>query len=526
MSDNKQDKQHPKFFNPSRLIVNVVVCVIGAIIGLELLTRVGVTPNTSIIGALIAILLSYIPLKLFSNYKDLHNQTLLQTSISGATFSAANGLLVPIAIPFVLGMPDLIPMMLFGAALAIITDATILYCSFGSNVFPATGTWPAGIATAQALKAASTKGKSALYLLFGMVVGAAGKFIGFATDLIGISWIANVFAIAALGIGLIVRGYSNELFGIDIMEVYLPHGVMIGAGIVALFQIIQLVIKNQQLAKTDKGLSRSRFTMNKVLISGFTAYLCIALCLALVSGIYTDMSAKQLAGWILFAAFAAIVSELIVGISAMFSGWFPSVATALIFLVLGMLLGFPTEALAILVGFTVATGPSFSDMAYDLKTGWIIRGEGEDDVFEMAGRKQQYFAELFSFAIAIGVVALVYQHYFTQGLLPPAAKVYAATINAGTDGDIAIELIKWALLGGFIQFIGGTSKQIGVLFATGLLISSPTSGIVIAVGLIIRWWVVKKYQQEGQEKLYIIGAGLIAGSALYSFFSSTLKLNK
>ena len=32
--------------------------------------------------------------------------------------------------------------------------------------------------------------------------------------------------------------------------------------------------------------------------------------------------------------------------------------------------------------------------------------------------------------------------------------------------------------------------------------------------------------EEGQSILYILGAGAIAGSALYSFFTSTLQLGK
>ena len=46
----------------------------------------------------------------------------------------------------------------------------------------------------------------------------------------------------------------------------------------------------------------------------------------------------------------------------MHAGWFPAFATALIFLIVGMLLGFPDLPLAILVGFTAATGPAFADM--------------------------------------------------------------------------------------------------------------------------------------------------------------------
>lgn len=86
---------HPRFLMPTQLVFNVVIAVLGAIIGMELITRVGITPNTSIIGALVAILLSYIPLKLFSRFKSLDSQTLVQTSISGATFSAASGDSIP-----------------------------------------------------------------------------------------------------------------------------------------------------------------------------------------------------------------------------------------------------------------------------------------------------------------------------------------------------------------------------------------------------------------------------------------------
>jgi hypothetical protein len=35
--------------------------------------------------------------------------------------------------------------------------------------------------------------------------------------------------------------------------------------------------------------------------------------------------------------------------------------------------------------------------------------------------------------------------------------------------------------------------------------------------------IVKIYGEEGQKTLYSVGAGFIAGAALYSFFSSTLN---
>lgn len=45
------------------LLVMALLSVVGAIIGVQLITTLGVTPNTSIIGALIAMLLARIPLQ-------------------------------------------------------------------------------------------------------------------------------------------------------------------------------------------------------------------------------------------------------------------------------------------------------------------------------------------------------------------------------------------------------------------------------------------------------------------------------
>lgn len=527
-TDSTQEThRHPRFFSPGQMVVNVIVCVLGAIIGMELITRVGITPNTSIIGALIAILLSYIPLQLFRRYRSLERQTLVQTTISGATFSAANGLLLPLAIPFLMGESQMLVPMLIGAALAVITDASLLYFSFDSKVFSARAAWPPGLATAEALKAAAQKGHSALLLLVGMIGGGVGKAFGIPAEMFGIAWIANVFAMCALALGLIIRGYSESLFGFDISTAYIPHGIMIGAGLIALLQILRVMYRERRQGENDTSPqrpTRSALQLRRAMISGLTAYLIVALILALGTGIYTGMSFGMLIGWLVFAALAAMASELIVGIAAMHSGWFPSFATALIFLVIGMLIGFPTTALGVLVAFTVATGPAFADMAYDLKAGWVIRGEGSDRDYELDGRRQQYFAELFSFGVAIVIVAFAFNAYFTADLVPPVARVYVATIDAGASAEIAKQLAIWAGVGAVVQAVGGMSRQIGVLLATGLLITSPLAGVVIYIALMIRWLVVKRFGDNGSQKLYILGAGFITGSALYSFFSSTLKL--
>ena len=58
--------RHPSLFEPKTFFLAVMLGLLGVIIGVELITRVGVNPNTSIIGAVIAIAASRIPLAAFT----------------------------------------------------------------------------------------------------------------------------------------------------------------------------------------------------------------------------------------------------------------------------------------------------------------------------------------------------------------------------------------------------------------------------------------------------------------------------
>ena len=540
--------EHPKVYAPHILILNIVMSVLGAIIGLELIVRTGVAPNTSIVGALFAIIISRIPIAILKKYQSVHCQNLIQTSISGATFSAANCLLLPIGIPVIMGRTDLMFPMLIGAFLATVIDATILYRTFDSEMFPAEGAWPPGVASAQSILAVVEKGKKAMLLLVGMAIGVGGKMIGIPTDLLGVSWFGDFAAMAALGVGSIIigiiktNGFIINIFntsfpiitnmfgeGADLMSQtmfkYMPHGIMIGAGLVSLIQCARMLFKKSDSSDSAAGkFTSSMANMKKALGGGYVAYLVVAILLAVITGIWSDMSIIQLIIWIVFAAFAAIASELIVGISAMYSGWFPGFATALIFLIVGMLIGFPAMPLGILVAYTSATGPAFSDMAYDLKCGYILRGNGADQELEKEGRKQQYYSELIGFTVAFVLVAFMANKYFSQGLFAPVDATFAATIEAGAGGDVAKWLIIWAIPGAIIQFLGG-SRQVGILFATGLLVGSTINGLTILIALLIRFVLVRR-NKENEHTLNILGAGSLAGAALYSFFTATLALGK
>lgn len=516
-------EKHPSLFEPQTLIFGALLGILGIIIGLELLTRVGITPNTSIIAAIIAIAVARIPVTVLMSFRSLPRQNLMQTVISGATFGGANAILLPMGVLWLMGRMDLVPVMMLGAVLGLAIDATILYKVFDSRIYPAKGIWPPGIATAECIIAGDRGGKRGLLLAIGAVVGGIGRYIGYPMDIFGVCWIGNIWALTMFGIGLLVRGYSPALIGIDINKFYVPHGVMIGAGVVALIQIIISIAKRETKPAEEIEYKTTATQFGQGLGGGFVAFIIAAALMAVLAGLYAEMSVGMLIGFIIFAAVAALVSELIVGISAMHAGWFPAFATALIFLVIGMVIGFPPLPLAFLVGFTAATGPSFADMGYDLKTGWILRGSGKFPEFEKQGRRQQYFAELLGFAVAAIVILFFYKNYFMNDLFPPVDRVYAATIKAGASPKVAMYLLLWAVPGAIIQLIGGPARQIGILFATGLLINYPIAGWTALVSLAIRAILLWKYGERIQSPMYVLGGGFIAGSALTSFGTATLK---
>src|SRR5690349_647396 len=235
--------QHPSTFAPATFVLLVILCIFGAVIGVQLILQLGITPNTSIIGALVAMLLARVPGAIFARYRSIHVQNLAQSAISAATFGAANSLLLPIGVPFLLGRADLILPMLAGAALSMLLDAFMLYRMFDSRLFPATGTWPPGIAAAEAIRAGDSGGKRAALLGLGLLVGLAGSWFKIPMSAFGVAFIGNVWALAMFGIGLLVRGYATPVAGIDIAKMYVPHGFMVGAGIVALVQVGLLITR-------------------------------------------------------------------------------------------------------------------------------------------------------------------------------------------------------------------------------------------------------------------------------------------
>lgn len=543
VKDGRQTQEVPRSsYNGVFVGVSLGVAILGSIIGLQLITTLGISPNTSIIGALIAMIIARIPLKALARFKNIHNQNLLQTTISAATFGTANSLLIPIGIPYALGMPELVKPLLVGVAFALIFDALMLFWVFDSKLFGANEVWPAGVATAEAIKAGDQGGEKAKHLGIGVTGGILGAVIGVPMSAFGTAFIGNIFALTAFGVGLLASSYAEPILGVNVADLYIPHGVMIGAGIVALGQFVGILYKNREssqspvkesvghgLVDETKGtgaaghtFTRSTKDVTRAFSIGFALYMSGALLIAVLGGVLSELSPLGIVGFVLYAAFGAFMTEIIVGIAAMHSGWFPAFAVTLIFLVVGILLQFPTASLALLTGYIAATGPAFADMGFDFKTGFILR-KGQPSEIELFGRKQQVKAGIIGFFVAIAMVTLAHDMYFSQDLLPPVDRVFARTIEAGADPEVAKYLLLWSVPGALIQLIGGTRKQIGIMLATGLLLVNPKAGWAVLVGILIRVLILKIKGRDAEGTMYTLAAGFIAGDAIYSFGSSSLK---
>ena len=456
-------ERHPRALAPANLILTVLLSVFGALIGIQIIATLGITPSTSLLGALVAMTLSRIPLTIFRGFRNIHAQNLAQTSISSATFGAANSLFLPIGIPFLFGQPSMIMPMLIGVAAAMLLDAWLLYRMFDTPAFPARRPWPLGIAAAEAIKAGDQGGAQAKVLFGGIGVGTLGAIFSLPMSAFGVAMIGGFGAMMAFGIGLLTRAYAKPVAQIDLMALYIPHGMMIGAGLVALVQVGRVVVSAHRNGDKDTDEPESTSTGSKASASsagssastavatagpvnaasrlgqslrvGGIGYLVIAALLAFGTGIFTQMSTGMLISFVLYATVAAFVHELIVGIAAMHSGWFPAFAVALITLIIGIMIGFPPAALVVLAGFTAATGPAFADMGYDLKAGYVLRGGGIDPAFELDGRRQQLIAAMVGFGVAIIAVAAAYPVFFGRNMTAPIDAAYIAAIKAGVSGE-------------------------------------------------------------------------------------------
>ena len=508
---------------PMTIIFGSVLAILSGIICMQIMGKVGVSANTSILGAIFAMLVARIPTTVFGRFKNLERQNYIQTIVSGAGFSAANCAFVAVAILFVMGEYEVILPMALGCIFGTLISVYTVGALFDSPLFPANEAWAPGVATAEVLEAGDEGGDKAKRVIQGIVVGILGSVFKLPVGAVGIVFIANIVSMLALGIGLLIRGYCEPLTGFNIGATNIPQGFLVGAGLIALVQsvisIYQGSAKNKKKsleASEEEKLTVSASSTKKTLIIALVTHLVGGVLVGVICGTFSGMPPVQMVLWLIWTAFASVASMIIIGKAAMYSGWFPGFAVTTIFMTIGVVMGFPPLAVAVLTGYISSVGPCFADMGYDLKTGWIIRGKSKNVGYELYGRKQQVLIEMLGALIGIVVVIFCADMTMKDGLIPATSIVFATTAEAGTNMALVKELIIWAIPGAIIQIIG-RKYMFGVLLATGLLINNPIYGIGVIVAVIMRKII-------GDEFMNCRDAGLIAGDGLYGFFSSLIKM--
>lgn len=536
---NGTSASHVKALEPATLLLSSLVSAVSAVISMQVLVKTGFGANTSILGAIIAMSLSRVPLAMMDRFRSIDRQNLVQTMCSGAAFAASNcGILAIGILYYVKGAISYVPAMFIGSFAATVISIYFVYRLYDSKVYPAAASWPPGIATAQTIEAGDKGGEKIKRLLQGIAAGIVGNMIkipaawigipgtasfGLPMAGIGIVFLANIWSMSALAVGLLIRAYAPVFFDFDIGSTYIPQGMMVGAGVMSLIQVAAMLRKSSRdtsdsIEEDGKiySCTVSHGGVQKAVLQAFMLNAAVGAALAFFTGMMAQMSVPQIIAWILWVAVSSVTAPMLVGICAMRSGWFPAFAITTIFLSLGLLFGFPTMPLVILTGYIACTGPCFADMGYDLKTGWILRGKSNDTAYELDGRKQQLIAEMVGAVIGFAVVAGFVSMYFKLGTLAPVSKVFAATIEAGQNPKILGQLIKWGTFGALIQFAFGIKKTVGVLLATGLLINSPMYGIGVVAAVIYR-------AIFGSGRMELRESGLIAGDGIYSFFAALVK---
>ncbi|MCL2217920.1 MAG: peptide transporter, partial [Defluviitaleaceae bacterium] len=347
----------------------------------------------------------------------------------------------------------------------------------------------------------------------GLAVGAIASFLGIPAAGVGIAFIANMISMAALGVGMILRGHSARLFsGFDIGDSNIAQGIMIGAGIIALAQIILTISKG---SKVQGEMEVSDSATRKVLLGSVGLFMVGAVVIAFVTGVFSDMSAGMSVAWVAFAGIASVVVMVLVGTASMHSGWAPAFAVVTICLTIGMLIGFPDMPLAVLVGYIGAVGLPLADTGIGLKTGWLIRGMGRNKAHELHGRRQQIILKQLGVIIGIGMSLIFGVMLVNNDVIPPMSIFYASTVIEAVNPEPIRELAIWAVPGAVLQAAFG-NKSVGLMLATGLLINSPIFGITLLASILLRLVI-------GTKHMAVRGPGLIAGDGLTGFGISIFR---
>jgi len=173
---------------------------------MQIMGQLGITPNTSLISAVLVMVVARVPLVVARRFRNLERQNYVLSIASAAGFAAANCGFVAIAMFYIMGRTDMLLPMAFGTLVGSVISVFVTGRLFDSKIYPARGAWPLGAAVANSLEAGDSGGKKGFQLLQGLAVGALASILGIPAAGVGIAFIANMVTMAALAVGIVLRG--------------------------------------------------------------------------------------------------------------------------------------------------------------------------------------------------------------------------------------------------------------------------------------------------------------------------------
>jgi hypothetical protein len=206
-------RRHPSLFEPATLLLIAVLCVFGAIIGMQLLVSLGITANTSLIGALAAMALARVPLAIFARYRSIHVRTWPRVRSPRPRSARRTACSCRSAFPGCSAGPISCPADAGGRLLRDAARRLPALPDVRSRVFPATGARPPGVAAAEAIKG-RRRGRPRAVLMGGYRLrhrvlpppsSSSLAWIGFAgstavsgipMSAFGVAFIGNIWALA------------------------------------------------------------------------------------------------------------------------------------------------------------------------------------------------------------------------------------------------------------------------------------------------------------------------------------------
>ncbi len=510
----REPRAVPRAFELRALPVYAALAALSAAICSQINVRLGITPNTAVVGALVAIAAGR---SILPAFRSVERQVMVETATSAGGFAGANIGLVSFATLYLLGLPRLFWPLAIGLIVGMVADIWLGYRLFGSNAFPAEGPWPDGEAVGRVIQAGDEGGGLARELGQGIGAALIGRLMNLPMAGFGLAFIGSPIALAALAIGLLARHYA-WIAHYDFGPSYIQHGMMIGAGIVQVIQTAFLFwrTRGEHGAHADEPTEIARLSAGDVMTHA-AVFVAGALLLLAAGRLWRfEPSVPKLLLWVTYAGVAALVHTTVVGYCAMLSGWFPSFALSVALILLAGLFGMPTELLAVLAGYVLSTGPQFADLGYDLKSGWIVRGRGDDAARERQGRRQQAWLQEIGAVVGLATAAIAFHVYWDLQLVPPMSRVLAATIDVTVVPAIRSQIVMGALAGMLVQGIGGPKRALGIMLATGLLLDNAAYGFALTAGLVVRRFVP-------QSMMAIRAPGLIAGDGLGGFAAAMFR---